>query len=169
MLQGVDLTIRRGETVAIVGPSGAGKTTLVNLLPRLYDPTAGRITFDGVDLRDATLASLRGQIALVTQDTILFDSTARENIAYGQTAPRRRSGCDAAARAAYADEFIERLPEGYDTRVGENAGAALRRAETAARDRARDLQGRADPHPRRGDLAARHRVGSARRARARRT
>jgi subfamily B ATP-binding cassette protein MsbA len=121
VLAGVDLTIRRGETVAIVGPSGAGKTTLVNLLPRLYDPTAGRITFDGVDLRDATLSSLRHQIGLVTQDTILFDSTAAENIAYGQESPsseRVRS----AAHASYADEFLEKLPSGYETRVGENAG-----------------------------------------------
>ncbi|MEO8430860.1 MAG: ABC transporter ATP-binding protein [Acidobacteriota bacterium] len=121
VLEDVDLTIRRGETVAIVGPSGAGKTTLVNLLPRLYDPTEGRITFDGVDLRDATLHSLRAQIGLVTQDTILFDATARANIAYGQDDPPDAK-VRAAAAAAYADEFLERLPEGYDTRVGENAG-----------------------------------------------
>ncbi len=120
VLEDVDLVIRRGETVAIVGPSGAGKTTLVNLLPRLYDPTGGRITFDGVDLRDATLASLREQIGLVTQDTILFDATARANIAYGQTAAPDEK-VRAAARAAYADEFIDRLPEGYETRVGEGA------------------------------------------------
>jgi subfamily B ATP-binding cassette protein MsbA len=120
VLSDVDLEIRRGETVAIVGPSGAGKTTLVNLLPRLYDPTAGRITLDGVDLRDATLESLRRQISLVTQDTILFDSTARENIAYGEPdAPDER--VRAAARAAFADEFLERLPDGYETRVGEGA------------------------------------------------
>jgi subfamily B ATP-binding cassette protein MsbA len=116
----VDLEIRRGETVAIVGPSGAGKTTLVNLLPRLYDPTAGRITLDGADLRDATLESLRRQISLVTQDTILFDSTARENIAYGEPdAPDER--VRAAARAAFADEFLEKLSAGYETRVGEGA------------------------------------------------
>jgi len=118
VLRGVDLTIRRGETVALVGPSGGGKTTLVNLLPRLYDPTAGRISFDGVDLRDATLASLRRQIALVTQETVLFDTSVRENIAYGDpgaSAERVRE----AARAAYADEFVERMPRGYDTPVGE--------------------------------------------------
>lgn len=121
VLAGVTITIRKGETVAIVGPSGAGKTTLVNLLPRLYDPTGGRITFDGIDLRDSTLASVRAQISLVTQETILFDSTARENIAYGApSAPDR--AVRAAARAAYADEFLERLADGYDARVGEEAG-----------------------------------------------
>jgi ATP-binding cassette, subfamily B, bacterial MsbA len=121
VLQNVDLTIRRGETIAIVGPSGGGKTTLVNLLPRLYDPREGRITFDGVDLRDATLASLRRQIGIVTQDTILFDTTARENIAYGR--PEASAGdVRAAAIAAFADEFIARLPEGYETRLGEDAG-----------------------------------------------
>lgn len=121
VLRDIDLTIRRGETVAIVGPSGAGKTTLVNLLPRLYDPTKGRITLDGVDLKDASLASLRGQIGIVTQDTVLFDTTARDNVAYGRPeAPEE--GVRAAARAAFADEFLDRLPEGYDTRLGEDAG-----------------------------------------------
>jgi len=106
--------------VAIVGPSGGGKTSLVNLLPRLYDPTGGRVTFDGVDLRDAALDSLRRQISLVTQDTVLFDTTVRANIAYGRPdAPDER--VRSAARAACADEFIERLPQGYDTLVGEDA------------------------------------------------
>ena len=120
VLRDVDLTIVRGEAVAVVGPSGGGKTTLVNLLPRLYDPVRGRVTLDGVDLRDATLASLRRQIALVTQDTILFDTSVRENIAYGAADPPEEK-VRAAARAAYAEEFILRLPEGYDTPVGEGA------------------------------------------------
>jgi ATP-binding cassette, subfamily B, bacterial MsbA len=121
VLAGVDLTIGRGETVALVGSSGAGKTTLVNLLPRLYDPTGGRVTLDGVDLRDATLRSLRRQIGLVTQETILFDTTVRENIAYGERSPSDER-VRAAARAACADDFIERLPGGYDSAVGEGGG-----------------------------------------------
>ncbi|HYT31566.1 MAG TPA: ATP-binding cassette domain-containing protein, partial [Thermoanaerobaculia bacterium] len=103
------------------GPSGAGKTSLVNLLPRLYDPTGGRVLLDGVDLRDATLDSLRRQIGLVTQDTILFDSSVRDNIAYGEVSPSEEK-LRAAARAAYAEEFVERLAEGYDTQVGEGGG-----------------------------------------------
>ncbi len=121
VLRDVTLSIRRGETVAIVGPSGAGKTTLVNLLPRLYDPTAGRVAIDGMDLRDATLGSLRRQIAVVTQETILFDSSARDNIAYGQASPPEKKVREA-ARAAYAEEFVEALPAGYDTPLGQDAG-----------------------------------------------
>lgn len=121
VLSGVTLEIRAGETVALVGPSGGGKTTLANLLPRLYDPAGGRITIDGIDIRSVTLASLRAQMALVTQDMLLFNGTARSNIAYGrEDAPD--DAVTAAARAARADEFLRALPEGYDTAVGEDAG-----------------------------------------------
>ncbi len=115
----LDLEIRRGELVALVGPSGAGKSTLVNLLPRFFDPVAGRVTLDGVDLRDLTLASLRAQIGIVTQDTLLFNDTVRNNIAYGRSdLPIER--VRAAATAAYADEFVCEMPEGYDTVIGES-------------------------------------------------
>jgi len=121
VLAGVTLEIAAGTTVALVGPSGAGKTTLANLLPRLYDPTEGRITIDGIDIRTATLASVRSQIALVTQDMLLFNGTARSNIAYGRE-DASEAAVSAAASAARADEFLRALPEGYETSVGEDAG-----------------------------------------------
>ncbi len=118
VLDRIELTIRTGEVVALVGSSGSGKSTLVNLVPRFYDPTSGRITVDGEDLRDVTLASLRAQIGLVTQETILFDDTIRNNIAYGRAdVPLERA--IGAARAAQAHEFIEKLPDGYQTVIGE--------------------------------------------------
>ena len=118
VLSNLDLVLRRGEVVALVGPSGGGKTTLLNLLPRFADPSEGRITIDGRDLRDATLQSLRAQIALVAQETFLFNDTVRANIAYGLTdVPLAR--LEEAARAARADGFIRELPQGYDTEVGE--------------------------------------------------
>ena len=123
VLDGIDLTIRKGETIALVGSSGSGKSTLANLVPRFYDPTAGRVSIDGVDLRSATLASLRTQIGLVTQETVLFNETVRANIAYGRAdVPIGR--VVEAAKAAQAHAFIENLPEGYDTVIGER-GARL--------------------------------------------
>ena len=118
VLRGVDLELRKGEVVALVGPSGGGKTTLLNLLPRFADPSDGRITLDGRDLREATLPSLRGQIALVAQETFLFNDTVRANIAYGQPDVDEKR-VQAAAEAARADGFIRQLPRGYDTEVGE--------------------------------------------------
>jgi subfamily B ATP-binding cassette protein MsbA len=118
VLHGLDLTVPRGRVVALVGSSGAGKSTLVNLLPRFYDVTAGALLIDGRDVRDVTLASLRAQIGLVTQEVILFDDTVRRNIAYGRDDVPHRAVEDA-ARAAYAHGFIEALPRGYDTPLGE--------------------------------------------------
>jgi subfamily B ATP-binding cassette protein MsbA len=117
-LRGVSVSVRAGQMLAIVGRSGAGKTTLVNLIPRFYDVTGGAIAIDGRDIRDVTLASLRAQIGIVTQETVLFDDTIAANIAYGRPAAARAE-IEAAARAAHAHEFIATLPEGYDTMIGE--------------------------------------------------
>jgi subfamily B ATP-binding cassette protein MsbA len=123
VLAGLDLEARRGEIVALVGPSGAGKSTVLNLIPRFYDITQGALTIDGQDVRGVTLASLRRQIALVTQEPFLFDDTIAANIAYAR-ASATLAEIEAAARAAAAHDFIAALPEGYQTRVGE-AGARL--------------------------------------------
>ena len=121
VLERVDFEIEATETVALVGLSGAGKTTIVNLLTRFYDPTAGRITIDGIDIREVTLASLRSRIGLVSQDIILFNDTVRNNIAYGMSDVASER-IEAAARAAEAHGFIADLPKGYDTPVGERGG-----------------------------------------------
>jgi subfamily B ATP-binding cassette protein MsbA len=118
VLQGVNLRIRRGEVVAVVGASGAGKTTLANLIPRFFDPTGGSLRVDGHDLRDVTLASLRAQIGMVTQETILFNDTVFNNIAYGRMS-ERHSVVEDAARTALAHDFISAMPEGYGTLIGE--------------------------------------------------
>jgi subfamily B ATP-binding cassette protein MsbA len=123
VLDKLDLEARRGEIVALVGPSGAGKTTVLNLIPRFYDVTGGAVTIDGRDVRAVTLASLRRQIALVTQEPFLFDDTIAANIAYGKEGARREE-IEAAAAQAAAHEFILALPRGYDSEVGE-AGARL--------------------------------------------
>ena len=123
VLDGLRLAATRGEVIALVGPSGAGKSTLVNLLPRFFDVTSGAVRIDGHDVRDVTIESLRRLIGKVTQETVLFNDTVRNNIAYGQPdVPMER--VRAAATAALADDFIERLPRGYDTRIGER-GARL--------------------------------------------
>ena len=118
VLQGVDLSVRAGEFIALVGSSGSGKSTLVSLLPRFYDPTAGRIRLNGQDLRDLQIAPLRAMIGIVAQDNFLFNDTIAANIAYG-TPGAGRADIEAAARRARADEFIREKPQGYDTIVGD--------------------------------------------------
>jgi len=123
VIKHLDLRVNRGEVLAVVGPSGSGKTTLANLLPRFYEVTHGGLYIDDVDIRQATFASLRGQMALVTQQTILFNDTVRNNIAYGRPdCPEER--IIEAARTAYALDFIMELPQGFDTIIGES-GARL--------------------------------------------
>jgi subfamily B ATP-binding cassette protein MsbA len=118
VLRGIDLTARKGEVVAFVGSSGAGKTTLVNLIPRFYEPTSGTIRIDGTDLREFTLRSLRGQMAIVTQENILFHDTVWNNICYGLANVGKEKVIEA-AQAALAHDFIQELPLGYDTVIGE--------------------------------------------------
>jgi ATP-binding cassette, subfamily B, bacterial MsbA len=118
ILRGINLEVKRGEILAVVGSSGAGKSTLVHLLPRFFDVTAGRILVDGLDVRDVTLSSLRSQVGIVTQETVLFNDTVRNNIAYGQPHVLLKE-VEAAARAALAHDFILALPSGYDTVIGE--------------------------------------------------
>ncbi|MDP1735624.1 MAG: lipid A export permease/ATP-binding protein MsbA, partial [Sulfuritalea sp.] len=119
-LAGIDLAIRPGETVALVGPSGGGKTSFVNLVPRFYHASGGQIRIDGQNIETLTLESLRGNIAHVGQDVFLFDDTVAANIAYGGKRDASRGEIEAAARAAHALEFIEAMPQGFDTMIGEN-------------------------------------------------
>src|SRR6202041_1633820 len=118
VLHDINLEVRRGEILAVVGSSGAGKSTLVHLIPRFFDVTEGRLLIDGHDVRDVTLASLRAQVGIVTQETVLFNDTVRNNIAYGQpNVPQKE--VEAAAPAALAPDFILALPAGYDPVIGE--------------------------------------------------
>ncbi|MDD5513231.1 MAG: ABC transporter ATP-binding protein [Candidatus Omnitrophica bacterium] len=118
ILMGIKLQIKKGEMVAIVGPSGAGKSTLLDLLPRFYDPKNGRILIDGVDIREASLRSLRQLIGIVTQETILFNDTIRANIAYGMAETSQKE-IEHAAILAHAHDFIKNLPQGYETLIGD--------------------------------------------------
>ena len=118
VLKGVHLSAEPGEVIALVGMSGGGKSTFINLIPRFYDVTGGAIRIDGTDIRDVTLSSLRSRIAMVTQDAILFNESIRDNIAYGNS-DASWEDIVAAAKAAYAYDFIMRLPDGFDTRIGE--------------------------------------------------
>jgi ATP-binding cassette, subfamily B, bacterial MsbA len=118
VLRRINLEIKRGEVLAVVGSSGAGKSTLVHLIPRFFDVSDGALLIDGHDVRDVTLASLRAQVGIVTQETVLFNDTVRNNIAYGQPHVPQKE-VEAAARAALAHDFILALPSGYDTVIGE--------------------------------------------------
>jgi ATP-binding cassette subfamily B protein len=118
VLHDVSFCAEPGQTVAILGTTGSGKSTLVNLLPRFYDVTGGSVRLDGYDVREVTLASLRSQIGIVLQSPLLFSGSVRDNIAYGKPEAAQEE-VEAAARAARADEFIRALPEGYDTLIGE--------------------------------------------------
>src|SRR5205085_4324216 len=118
VLRDINLTVPAGRMVALVGESGGGKSTLTKLLPRFHDPTSGRVLWDSINLRDAKLASLRRQIALVTQETVLFNDTVRYNITYGRP-DATAAEMEDAARTAFAHEFILQLPRGYDTVIGE--------------------------------------------------
>jgi ATP-binding cassette subfamily B protein len=118
VLNKVTFEAKPGETIALLGATGSGKTTIINLLPRFYDPSEGRITIDGYDLRDVTLDSLRSQIGIVLQETTLFSGTIRENIAFGKPEASLEE-IQAAAKAAAAHDFIMSFPDGYDTHVGE--------------------------------------------------
>ena len=132
ILHNVDLEVRAGEVLALVGPSGAGKSTLVNLIPRFYDVTSGTILIDGLDIRLLTLGSLRRQVAQVTQETILFNDTVRNNIAYGRP-DVKLAVVEKAAQNALAHDFILRMPQGYDTVIGERLSGGERQRLAIAR------------------------------------
>ena len=163
VLRGLDLDVPAGATVALVGPSGGGKTTTCSLLPRFYDPTAGSVEIDGIDVRSLSVSSLRDAIGIVQQDVYLFGGTVRENIAYGRPGASDAE-VERAARRANVHDFIVGLPDGYDTCVGER-GARLSGGQ---KHRARVPEGSAHPHLGRGHERARQRERTGRPALARR-
>ena len=122
MVKKFNLSVKAGESVALVGPSGAGKTTLANLLPRFYDVTSGSITIDGTDIKDVTFKSLRNQIGLVPQETVLFNASIKENILYGRLDASDEEIYEA-AKAANVLEFVDKMPDGLDTIVGERGSS----------------------------------------------
>lgn len=138
-LNNISLDIAAGETVALVGGSGGGKTTLLGLLPRFYDVSGGQILLDGVDLRDYQLLALRRQFALVSQDVILFNDTVAANIAYGDPQPDQ-ARIEAAAKAAYAHDFIMQMPQGYATQAGQNGSRFPAASASAWRLRVRCIK-----------------------------
>ena len=148
VLRGVELIAEPGQTVALLGSTGAGKSTIVGLIPRFYDATEGRVTVDGADVREVTLASLRAQVGVVAQEAVLFSGTVRENIAYGRPDAREEEVV-AAARAAQAHDFIVGFPDGYDTLIGRAGGQPLRRAEATPGHRAGAAHRAAGADPRR--------------------
>ncbi|MCK4402115.1 ABC transporter ATP-binding protein, partial [bacterium] len=119
VLKNVSFDIKHGEVVAVVGPSGSGKTTIANLIPRLYDPTSGQITIDETDIKEFSLYSLRRQMGIVTQETVLFNDTVKQNISYGHQKQVSQEKIEHAAKAALAHEFIIKMPEGYDAVIGD--------------------------------------------------
>ena len=158
VLHDINLEVRRGEVVAIVGSSGSGKSTLVHLIPRFFDATQGRLLIDGHDVRDVTLASLREQVGIVTQETVLFNDTVRNNIAYGQPHVALKE-VEAAARAALAHDFIQALPSGYDEMIGER-GVRLSGGERQRIAIARAiLKNAPDSDSGRGYVGSRQRIG----------
>ena len=118
VLKNVDLRVTSGQVIALVGSSGSGKTTLANLIPRFFDPTSGQILFDGIDIREVSLSSLRSLIGMVTQETVLFNDTVRNNICYGRDQVSEEEMIEA-SNAALAHDFIQQLPKGYESVIGE--------------------------------------------------
>ena len=151
VLKNINLTVEAGQMVALVGMSGVGKSTLVDLIPRFYDVKSGRILVDGVDVRDLTVQSLRAQIGIVTQHTFLFNDTIRNNIAYGDP-ERDMDAIIAAAKAAHAHEFIDAMPNGYDSEIGEMGLQLSGGQRQRVGDRAGVAERCADPDPRRSDF-----------------